>query len=117
MSQEDDFWTEVILLIKPIEPVRIEYRLHYNEQGEIIMCSMANHPESTQYIVTSQEEYQNYFAYRVVDNKLKKIDTDTGYRIKLAKSTTGYLTIKNHAGLIIEPGEEYREIEYYASTN
>ena len=47
----------------------------------------------------------------------KKIDKERSYSVKLTRSTIGYPTVKNHAGLIIEPVEEYREIEYYAHRN
>ena len=118
MSPEElEFWAEVERLIKPVVPLAIEYRLHYNELGEIVMCSMANHPESDRYVVTDQATYEQYYRYCVVDNKLVKIDHDAGYRVKLEKSNQGFSVIKNHAGIILEPGETYNETEYYAYRN
>jgi hypothetical protein len=81
------------------------------------MCSTRNHPTDTQYIIATQYEYDNYFRYTVVDNKLKLIDTGPKYRVQLKKSTTGYQVVKNHAGLVLEPNETFSETEYYDTAN
>jgi hypothetical protein len=78
---------------------------------------MTNHPLDENYIVVTKEEYDNYFRYTVVEGKLKKIDTNPGYRVQLKKSTTGYPVVKNHAGLIVEVGEPYEDTEYYDTNN
>jgi hypothetical protein len=98
-----------------VEP--IEYRIHYDVAGNITMCTMQDHPDDTQYIVVSKDEYDNYFRYYVVDGKLKKIDIPTSNSIQLTKSDSGYLVVKNHAGIVLEPGEIYTETEYYDRTN
>lgn len=95
---------------KAAEP--IEYRLHYNDAGNIVTCTMIQHPENTQYLVVNKAEYDNYFHYTVVDNKLKKIDMNPGYRVQLKSSTQGYCVVKHHAGILIE-NEIYEDIEYY----
>jgi hypothetical protein len=97
---------ELIIALSLIEePVveAIEYRIHYDDGGNITMCTMQQHPENSQYLVVSQHEYDNYFRYYVVDNQLKKIDIPMGDRVQLKKSNTGYQVVKNHAGLILEP--------------
>jgi hypothetical protein len=118
MNQDErDFWAQVESLIIPIAKVEIEYRLHYNESGEIIMCSMADHPESNHYVVVSKDKYERYFDYCVVEGQLTKIDKSISYSVKLTKSTAGYRTVKNHAGIVLEPGESYPETEYYDHRN
>jgi len=98
-----------------VEP--IEYRVHYDEAGNITMCSMQDHPADTQYIVVSKDEYNNYFRFYVVDNKLKKIDIPTSNSVQLTKSNSGYQVVKNHAGIVLEPSEVYVDTEYYDRTN
>ena len=44
---------------------------------------------------------------------LEKIDINLGISVKLKKNTHGYAVVKNHAGLILDTGEEFDEIEYY----
>jgi len=107
----NEFWQEVESLIQPVEPIVLEYRLYYNEEGDIISGSMAQHADGN-YIVVTQEQYAKYFNYRVVNGTLKEIDTSTKYYVQLKKSTKGFPVVRGHAGLIIED-EEYPEREYY----
>jgi hypothetical protein len=108
----NEFWAEFETLLDKTIPEAIEYRVHYNEQGEIYLCTMQSHPVDTDYLVVTREEYDRYFDYRVVDAKLKKIDRDAGYRVQLRQSNSGYKTVKNHASLLIED-KEYPDTEYY----
>ena len=104
---------KALAMIKPVVEEVKEYRLHYDELGIITMCTMQNHPADTQYVVVSQDEYDNYFRYTINEGRLKKIDLNPGYRVQLTSSTIGYATVKNHAGLIIESTDTYQDIEYY----
>lgn len=114
MNQEElDYWAEV----KPEVKLHLEYRLHYNESGDIIMCTMIDHPDTSDYIVVTKDEYDQYFHYTVVSRQLKKIDTDAGYRVQLKKSMSGYSTVAGHASLILEATETYNTIEYYERNN
>lgn len=111
---------EFLLALSQLQPLvqePIEYRIHYDSTGNIIMCTMQQHPTDTTYIVVSKYEYDNYFRYTVVDNKLKLIEMNPEQHVQLKKSTTGYKVVKNHAGLIVEPGETYDDVEYYERTN
>lgn len=91
----------------------IEYRIHYDNNNIITMCTMQNHPDTTQYLIVDKETYDNYFSYNIVDGKLKKIDINPGYSVQLIKSTQGFQTVKNHAGVILEQDETYTNTEYY----
>ena len=112
MNSLSEFEKALAMLTPAVEEIK-EYRLHYNELGIITLCSMINHPRDTTYIVVSQDEYENYFRYTIVDGRLKKIDNNPGYRVQLTSSTNGYVTVKKHAGLIIESTDTYQDIEYY----
>ena len=102
--------------IVDIKPLVLEYRLHYNELGEIYLCTMVDHPESTEYLTVDKDTYDQYFRYRVVNKQLIKIDHDAGYRVKLQKSNQGFCVVKNHAGLILE-NEIYTNTECYEYRN
>lgn len=112
----EKFWAEVEAIFAsqpPDLPVEIEYRLHYDQAGTIHMCSMTNHPESDRYLVVTKDEYDNFFDYYIVNDQLKKIDRNPLYRVQLKQSAQGFCVVQNHAGLILEPTEEYPHIEYY----
>ncbi len=93
----------------------IEYRWHYNDLGQIYMCSMQNHPNNTQYLVVDRETYGDYNKYTVdiVKKKLIKIDFNPGVSVQLKRSSQGYAAVKDHAGILLEPGETYDSVEYY----
>lgn len=107
------YWAEV----QPEVSLQLEYRLHYNELGEITACTMQQHPDSTDYVVVTKDEYDNYFRYCVVKGKLVKIEHDSKYRVRLKKSTKGYPIVAEHAGLVIEADEMYNNVEYYEPNN
>lgn len=117
--EEQAFWNEVEQLVKPVVPVVIEYRMYYNDAGDITTCSMVEpYPVGVQYIVVDKETYENYYRYRVVNGCLKKIEHDSGYTVKLVRSPDGYKVVQNHAALLLEPDETYQTTEYYNdSTN
>lgn len=111
MNWEDEF-IKALQSIEPMPELVLEYRLHYNQNGDIYMCSMVNHPENISYLVVDKETYDNYFRYCVRKGVLKLIDTAPGMRVQLTSSTQGYAVVKNHAGILLE-NEEYSDIEYY----
>ena len=95
------------------EDVTLEYRLHYNEVGDIIMCSMQQHPENEHYVVVDRETYDRYFKYRVVNGKLEPITYSNGVRASLIKGNKDFRVVKNHAALILDENEQYTDVEYY----
>lgn len=116
LTAEDEFLLALSgLTIFPTEEP--EYRIHYDDNNVITMCSMQNHPESAKYLVVDKETYDNYFAYQIVDGKLKKIDNNPGYTVQLIKSTQGFRCVKNHAGILIEDNETYINMEHYEFRN
>lgn len=104
-------------LLDPIKQLELEFRLHYDETGNIYLCTMQNHPKNTKYIVVTREEYDNYFKYRVVDTQLKKIELQTTYSARLKLSNLGHPAVKGHAALLIEQTDTYSNIEYYDYKN
>lgn len=118
MSPEEiEFFKEAEALINPVVQPQIEYRVHYDDTGEIVMCSMIDHPTSTEYLVVDKSVYDTYFMYKVVQGKTVKKTADSGYTVQLQKSNKGFAVVKGHASLLIEPTETYTDIEYYARTH
>lgn len=118
MFTEEEF-LKALSGFDPIIPDPVEYRLHYNDLGDIIMCSYQNHPDNTQYLIVDQETYNDYVKYRVnvAQKKLEKVVFDLGISVKLKRSSRGYTVVRNHAGLILESDEEYKDIEHYEAIN
>jgi len=114
MNSNDEFLKAILSLPQP-KSLEIEYRLHYDSEGNIFMCTMQQHPDHTNYLIVTKKEYDEYYRYKIVNNKLKIIDNDPGYRVQLTSSTQGHRVIKNHAGIVLEPNEQYPNVEYYAA--
>lgn len=117
---EQAFWDEVSGLIKPVTTTtapNLEYRLHYTELGEITLCSMQDHPLTDRYVVVDKLTYDQYFLYRIVNGKPIKIEHNSGYKVKLEKSTKGFQVVKDHAGIVLEDNETHTQTEYYAYKN
>lgn len=112
---EDLEFLKGLMMVQPIIAEPIEFRIHYDSNENITMLSMQQHPTDTQYLVVSKEEYENYYDYKIVNGKLKKIDNRIGFSVRLKKSDSGYCVVKNHAGIILE--EEYNNVEYYDTIN
>lgn len=115
MSPEElkAYWAEVVDILPP----EIEYRFYYNEDGAIVKCTMIVEETTEPYVVVEKAQYDRYFEYTVVNQQLKQIDRDSGYRVQLKLSDHGFCVVKNHAGIVLEAGEEYPETEYYAYRN
>lgn len=91
----------------------IEFRIYYNDDGNITMCTTSDHPESLQYIVVNQDQFNNYYKYKVVDNKLVEIKKAIAVASPLVKSDRGFRVVKNHAALLLEESESFNPVEYY----
>jgi len=118
MSWEDEF-NAALASFGTIIPEPIEYRVHYDSTGRITLCTMQQHPTDTEYLVVSKEIYDNASRYYVnLERKhLEKVALDLGISVKLKKNNQGYAVVKHHAGLLLEPNEEYLDIEYYDTIN
>ena len=95
----------------------IEYRLHYNAAGDVIMCSMQQHPESESYLVVTKEQYDLYHRYCVIKGKLILIEHDSGLRVALVPRDRGFTVVRNHAALLLAAEETFKNIEYYDYRN
>ena len=96
----------------------IEYRLYYNEAGEVTMYCEVDHPAEGNYVVIDHPDVffkNNTGRLRVINGELKIIDVKL-VETRLTKSTTGQPVVRGMAAVALEPGEQYPQIEYYDRT-
>lgn len=98
------------------DPV-IEYRLYYNDSGDIIACSMQEPLDLPNYVVVEKSVYELYHRYKVVDGKVKLIEHNTGVKVSFVHSDKGFRVVKNNIALLLEPEEVYNDTEYYDYRN
>jgi len=92
-----------------------EFRIYYDEEGQVTMYCETAHPADTNYIVIENPDVffkTNTGRLRVINGELTVVDTKLT-RTHLAKSTTGQPVVRGMAALALEPKEQYQDIEYY----
>lgn len=93
-----------------------EYRLYYNDQGEITGYCETDHPQDTQYIILENpDQYfkQNTHMLRVIDGVLVTIEKTFKTPGLLTKNNTGQPVVSGMATIAIMPNETYDKVEYY----
>ena len=114
MNELEKFLAEVAALVDAPKEIVIEYRVFYDDTGEIVGQSMIEpHLEGT-YIVVSKEEYDSIHKYaKVKDGELKLRTLNAGYKRQLIPGVAQFTVVKNHAGILLEQDETYDDTEQY----
>ena len=114
MNELEKFLAEVATLVDAPKEIVKEYRVYYNDTGDIVGQSMTEpHLEGT-YIVVTEEEYNNIHKYtKVKDSELKLKLFNPGYKRQLIQGEPGFRVVKNHAGILLEQDENYDNTEQY----
>ena len=120
----NELWEEVARLVAEHDATRPklikEYRLYYNDDGTIIGLWENSYPDLLNYVVLEDPGIfynSNTHLLRVRNNKLVLLDPRAPEKIRLKKSTSGMRVVKGHAAIVLEPEEQYSEVEYYDRTN
>ena len=114
MNELEKFLAEVAALVDTPKENIIEYRVFYDEKGEIIGQSMIDPHLEGSYIVVAEEEYNNIHKYaKIKDGELKLKVFDPGYKRQLVPEGTQFTVVKNHAGILLEQDETYDNTEQY----
>jgi hypothetical protein len=116
---------ELGLIDKPA-PIEFEYRIYYDVDGNITSTSPTVKDAEIygftgDYIVVDEDTYKSVFAevhkYQVYNNKLTVRKSNATQTPQLEKSQTGFKTVKNVSGIILEDGETYKDVEHYDYKN
>jgi hypothetical protein len=97
----------------PSPPMVLEYRLYYDHTGVPLTMSSHNHPDGNYIIITKDIYDRANYNCCVVNGKLEPVDTTRQVRVQLYKSTSGMPVVAGHAGLPVEQGDTYKDLEYY----
>jgi hypothetical protein len=114
MSSYDELM-KAFASIQVSEQPQVEYRLYYNEQGQIYLGAQTknDYPEGDNFVQVTKDEYQNYNDYWVKDKQLVKIDKRPKHRVQLKVKDSGKATVKGHASIPLMDNETYSDIVYY----
>ena len=113
LSAEEEFLKAVnnILEVQVVE----EYRAYYDEDGWITGFTASGFPEGDNWIHIDRELYitHNWRDLKLVDGKIVHVPPTYYHYFPLTKSDKGVKVVKYHASVVVEPHEEYNEVEYY----
>ena len=111
---------ELGLLITP-EPAVYEYRIYYDESGNITATSPTvkdaeMYGLSGDYIVVDENTYKSVYMecykYRIQNDKVLIKKDNLNQTPQLEKSQTGFKTVKNISGIIFD-----KDVEHYDYKN
>jgi len=117
-STEEEF----IKAMNSIEPIVVkeEYRAYYNDDNKI-MYLMANQfpDDDDNWLTITKAQYQTLECQWLWLEKGQIVERKPTYNhyFSLHPSTKGVKIVKNHAGIVIESGEEYMNVAYYDKIN
>lgn len=129
MNQDtDNNWNELLNafklgLIKDDTDKEIEYRIYYDENGDIVKTTglKSDTLHDQNYIIVDTVTYNEFIKspyYKVINNQLKKFyASELGYRHQLIKSNSGYKVVKNNPALLLDEEEVDNQFEYYDRRN
>ena len=117
MNELETFLAEVAALVEPPAEIIKEYRVYYDNKGEIVGQSMAEPHLTGDYIIVGEDEYENIYRYaRVKDGELKIKVFNPGYKRQLTSDGSEFTVVQNHAVLLLERNETYDNTEHYGYT-
>lgn len=113
--------SEFLKAIESWQPPKIteEYRAYYDEEGWVTGFAGSGFPEGNNWVNIPREIYvaHNWQNLKVKDGKLIRIEPTYDHLFALTSSDKGFKVVKNHAGILLESGEEYPNVEYYECRN
>jgi hypothetical protein len=113
---------EFIKAMDSIEPVIVkeEYRA-YHDNNNKIMYLMANQfpDDDINWVPITKTQYQTLECQWLWLEKGQIVERKPTYNhyFSLTPSTKGVKVVKNHAGIVVEPDEEYPDVGYYDKIN
>lgn len=119
MTQEDLEFLKGLMSVEPII-VKEEYRAYYDDADKILYTAANQFPDDdNNWLTITKEQYQTLECQWLWVEKGQIVERKPTYNhyFSLTASTKGVKIVKNHAGVVVEPGEEYIDVGYYDKRN
>lgn len=119
MTPTEEEFIKAMNSIKPIV-VKEEYRAYYDDNYKILYTMANQFPDDDDnWLTITKEQYQTLECQWLWVEKGQIVERkpDYNYYFSLRPSTKGVKIVKNHAGIVVEPGEEYPDVGYYDKIN
>ena len=100
--------------------VKEEYRVYHDDDGKVLYVVAHKFPDDNDnWLTITREQYQTIECQWLWLEKGQLVERKPTYNhyFSLTTSTKGVKIVKNHAGIVVEPGEEYTDVGYYDKRN
>jgi len=113
---------EFLKAIQNIVPMDIDekYRAYYDDTGKILYTMANQFPDDNDnWLTITRAQYQtlDYQWLWLEKGQLVERKPTYNHYFSLTPSTKGVKIVKNHAGIVVEQGEECADIGYYDKRN
>lgn len=117
LSAEEEF-LKAFENIEAVEHVE-DLRAYYDAEGKVWTFAASAYPQGDQWIAIDRKLYETHDWHWlwVVDGKIVERRPNYNYYFPLTPSDKGVKVVKYHASVVVEPHEEYQEVEYYERRN
>lgn len=90
------------------------FRAYYDQTGKVVYYLANDFPEGESWIEIDHATYKTSIDWMYVTaGRLEKRLPTFQYHHQLKLPGTTYKTVKDHAGILLEQGEEYKEVVFY----
>ena len=100
--------------------VKEEYRIYHDDDGKVLYVSAHKFPDdNNNWVEISRSQYQTLECQWLWIEKGQIVERKPTYNhyFSLTTGTKGVKIVKNHAGIVVESGEEYPDVWYYDKIN
>ena len=119
MNQQELEFLKGLMSVEPIV-VKEEYRAYYDDTDKILYTAANQFPDdNNNWMPITKVQYQTLECQWLWLEKGQIVERKPNYNyyFSLHPSTKGVKIVKDHAGIVIEPGEEYPDVAYYDKRN
>ena len=119
MTSSEEEFIKAINSFKPVV-VKEEYRAYYDDDNKITYLMANQFPDdNNNWVEISRSQYQTLECQWLWIEKGQIVELKPTYKhhFSLTTSTKGVKIVKNHAGIVVEPAEEYTDVGYYDKRN
>jgi hypothetical protein len=115
MTATEEEFIKALLSIETII-VKEEYRIYYADDNKALYVAANQFPnDNDNWLLITKEQYMTLDCQWlwIENNEIVEKKPNYNHYFSLTSSTKGVKIVKNHAGIVIEDGEEYTDIGYY----
>lgn len=101
------------------EPPPVQVCRVYHQDGIIQLKSLGppwqHHDSVTDYVEIPGDQFARVWSdtHRVINGAVIAVDKQRRHVVKLYKSDSGYRVVRRLQGLLLEPNEDWADVEYY----